>query len=94
MTEKNRPTISRSTTTKVVDPTTGKSVSAEKHQQPTTFPPADRSFAQQNPSVAPKEVTPKAHASKTDEQDALKRASKSGKDLPKVDQESESSDDE
>ena len=69
-------TISRSSTSKIVDPVTGKSVSPENQ-------PPERSFAQPSPIVPPKVVTPKAYGSEKDQKEALLKNSVLKK-LPKV----------
>lgn len=62
----NRVTISKSSApARKVDPDTGKAV--------------DRSFAQPNPALPPREVEPKAHASAADEAEALRRHSAEGR---------------
>lgn len=64
---RNRATISRGgdTPARKIDPDTGA---------------ADRSFAQPNPAIQQEEVTPKAHASEQDKNEAIKKNSKLGRD--------------
>lgn len=62
----NRVTISKSSApARKVDPETGK--------------PVDRSFAQPNPALPPREVESKTHASAQDEADALTQNSAEGR---------------
>ena len=64
---RNRATISRGgdTPARRVNPETGET---------------DRSFAQPNPAIHEEEVTPKAHASEQDENEAITENSKLGRD--------------
>lgn len=57
-----------------VDPVTGKGVVAGS-EKPVEVKQPERSFAQPSPVVPQKTVTPKTHASATDEQNALKKNS-------------------
>ena len=63
---------------KLVDPMSGKSTIAGNDpaiEAPAELKTPERSFAQPSPAAPAKEVKPKSHASKNDEDEALKRNS-------------------
>jgi len=73
-------TISRSINNRSVDPISGKATitGAEQGMQPAQTVAAkqpERSFAQPSPVTPAKPITPKAHASESDEKEALKKNS-------------------